>query len=148
MDHLVLDTTVERVWLQGEIALCSALLNKPGNYVEYQVPGFGSRLLIRDKRAGGIRAYKMAVSPEGLSRFPESFDFPSRVIVTKQKTTTAIELLEDSQAPPEYALLWIAAGIEPSIPAWDYVWDTITETDDGKISYIGIVNSTGKVGSA
>ena len=141
MDHVVLDTTVGRVWLQGEVALCGASLDEPGNYMQYRVPGFGPRLLIRDKRAGGIRAYKMATTPEGLFQFPESFDFPSRVIITTQGTTTAIELLEDSQGPPEHALLWIAAGIEPSIPAWDYVWDAIAEADDGKISYVAIVDS-------
>ena len=148
MNHIVLDATVEKIWLQGEVALSSAFLDEPGNCVEYRVPGFGPRLLVRDKRAEGIRAYKMAVTPEGLLRFPESFDFPSRVIVTTQGTTTTIELLEDSQSLPEHALLWIAAGVEPTIPAWEYVWDAIAEADDGKISYIAIVGSKGKVGLA
>ena len=147
MNHSVLDTTVRSIWLQGEVALCNALLDEPGSYVEYQVPGFGPRLLIRDKRPAGIRAYKSAATTEGLSLFPKSFDFPSRVIVTTQEATTTIELSDDSQGPPEHHLLWIAAGIEPSIPAWDYVWDAIAEADDGNISYVAIVNSEGGVGS-
>jgi hypothetical protein len=141
MNHVILDTTVGRVWLQGEVALYGASLDEPGNCVEYRVPGFGPRLLIRDKRAEGIKAYKMAATPEGLFRFPKFFDFPSKVVVTSQGTATTIELLEDAQGLPEYALLWIAAGIEPSIPAWDYVWDAIAEADDGKISYVAIVDS-------
>jgi hypothetical protein len=146
MNHMVLDTTVGRVWLQGEVALCGAFLDEPGSYVGYRIPGF-RQCLIRDKRAEGIRAYKSAATPEGLSLFPKSFDFPSRVIVTTQGTTTTIELLDDSQGPPEHDLLWIATGIEPSIPAWDYVWDTIAEADDGKISYVAVVNTEGGVGS-
>ncbi len=144
MNQIILDTTINSVWLQGEVALCDALLNEPAGYVEYHVPGFGPRLLIRDKRTAGVKAYKSAATPEGLSLFPDSFDFPSRVIVSTRATATTIELLDDSHGPPEHDLLWIAAGIEPCIPAWDYVWDTIAEADEGKISYVAIVNSQGK----
>ena len=140
---MVLDTTIKSVWLQGEIALCDALLDEPGGYVEYHVPGFGPRLSIKDRRAAGIEAYKAAITPEGLAQFPESFDLPSRVVITTQGAATIIELLDDAQRPPEHPFLWIAAGIEPSIPAWDYVWDAIAEADDGRISYIAIVNSNG-----
>ena len=143
MNHVLLDTTIGGVWLQGEVALCDALLDESGSHVEYHVPGFGPRLVIKDKRAAGIEAYRAAITPEGLAKFPESFDFPSRVVITTQGAATIVELLDDSQMPPEHPFLWIAAGIEPSIPAWDYVWDAIAEADDGKISYIAIVNSNG-----
>lgn len=142
MDCISLDTVVKRVWLQGNIALRDASLDEASGCIDYRVPGFGLDLLIRDRRPGGIEAYMIAKTPEGFSRFPESFDFPSRVVIVTQGQAVMIELNESNRLP-EYDFLWIATEIEPVIPAWDYVWDAITEADNGKISYIAIVDTRG-----
>jgi hypothetical protein len=39
-------------------------------------------------------------------------------------------------------LLWIAAGIEPEIPAWEYIWDEIVAADqEGRISIVAVVET-------
>ena len=138
-----LDITVCGIWLQGDVALRDAQLDTDRQYVEYHVPGFGPSLLVEDRRSAGINAYMQAVTPDGLARFPEAFDSPARVRIGTKGSTLVIELSDGQiETSTGRRLLWIAAGIEPEIPAWEYIWDEIVAADqEGRISIVAVVET-------
>ena len=129
---------VERIWLEGEEALIFIQLN--ADSVRYRVPGLDGRLEIQDYRTVGRMALETASTPEGCRNFHSHFDSPALVTVQSNGCDTIVKLREPTGVHVKTCdVLWIAAQVDTSLPVWPMAWHIQSELQEGKQSFVAIL---------
>jgi hypothetical protein len=134
-----LQVMVGRIWLQGEEVLIP-LPPFSENGIRFQVPGLGNRLEIRDHRSVGKSALEAARTEEGAREFHRNFDSPALVTIRADENNLLVELDEPGDSNIEtYDMLWVAAQVDKSPPAWPMPWCFRSSPQEGKFSFVAIV---------
>ena len=139
MSDRQLQVMVERIWLQGEEALIPILpIVEDG--IRYQVPGIDSNLEIKDRRVVGRAALEAAATAAGAQVFHENFDSPALVTIRCNDHGTIVELEEPMDVPVQvYDVLWIAARVRETLPAWPTAWHFQSPPRGKRHSFVAIL---------
>lgn len=133
---------VAQVTIQGErvLTFLDFKKKKEEKYAEYNVIGFGDQIVIEDYRQSCLQALTQVLETGDKSSFAPQFNVPAFVTIeTGPQGTFLIQLRE----PQEEVIsldhrLWIAVGIEDSIPVYQYVFQQIAPLKDDRYAFLSL----------
>ncbi len=126
-----------QVAIQGERVL--RFIEFTGKSAIYEVIGFNNpTITIVDYRAEGLLAIQSLLETGELMAFAPRFNKPAMVNISlKGNKNLIIELNEINEGYPD-CVLWIAVGIDDSIPVFDYIFENIAPLDDCKYAFLAV----------
>ncbi len=110
------------VEIQGDRVLRFIDLNR--DCAEYRVIGFDDPIKV------GLKAISQVLETKRLNGFAGQFNAPAQIEISKPDSSgLVIELRETSDPDPGHRL-WIAIGIQGSVPVYDYLFDCLAPFGD------------------
>lgn len=122
--------------IQGKCVL--RLLERHTDYSKYRIHGFQDPITIEDHRLttrtalAGIMDYDRDVN-----EFAPQFNAPALVHIESDSTGTSIQLQDTDDHDPQHRL-WIAIGIQDSIPVYDYIFDRLVPMNKDNFAFVAL----------
>jgi hypothetical protein len=115
------------------------LVERFSDCAEYTIHGFQDKAILRDYRRRGLRAIDYVLATTDINRFPEDFNglAYATIIDSTDDIPMIIELTEPESDSSNY-LLWIAVGIEPAIPIYEYLFGLVEPLDSHHYAFLGV----------
>ena len=127
------------IYIQGDKVL--KILDINGEYSEYQVLGFKDpQIRIRDFRQDLLRKATEVRESDNDYGFANDFNSPAHVEIKKNGNGTTrweIDLFSTHEQNPQYRL-WIAIGVNNSIPVYDYLMLDSVFIDKDQLALISL----------
>ena len=126
-----------RVALQGDQVL--RFIRADRQSAEYRVLGFRKPVItVVDYRKSGLDALAYVRKTYDKSRFARQFNRPCHVTVVKLSGGALRIELRDAEVRAAENTLWIANGIKPLIPLFDYIVQEIAPRKDDKLAFLSL----------
>ena len=131
---------IAEVAIQGERVL--RFVNSTQDRAVYEVIGFNDQnITIIDYRQAGLQAIQTLHQTGDLSAFAPIFNSVGRVELWEtDEGGMLIELSDSDEKLTEY-VLWIAIGIEDSVPVYDYLVECIAPLEDDRYAFLALFHS-------
>jgi hypothetical protein len=137
MDGNSIFSNAAQVKIQGDRVL--RLISIDRERAKYQVTGFSDPIItVFDYRLAGLRAIAQVLDTGEADGFAPQFNVPAHVtILNEGPARVLLELRETDDPSPAY-MLWIAIGIEDTIPVYDYVFDYVEALDAKQFAFLSV----------
>lgn len=120
------------ITVQGSKALKLTYL---GGWAEFAVVGFSGTVVLKDYRPHIQSALEQAIEVQQFDEFIAQFNTPAHVeLIRNEVGTTNIHLYPSTDIDPSHRL-WIAIGLQDSVPVYDYIHFQLTPLNDSPTSY-------------
>lgn len=124
-----------QVAIQGDSVL--SLISQGQDHAEYRVIGFDDPITIMDYRSSGLAAIAEVIARGKSDSFALRFNTPAHVNIKSNSKGATIELKDTDDTAPNH-MLWIAIGIQDSIPVYDYLFDRLVPLDNDRFGFLGL----------
>lgn len=132
-------TCFAEIAIQGDHAL--RFVNCTQDRVIYDVIGFEKfAMTLIDYRKAGLMAIQMLLQTGKLFEFAPTFNSPAQVSVEQDDNGAILIELDDIGDEQPAQMLWIAIGIEDSIPVYDYIFELIAPLADRTFAFLALFN--------
>jgi len=138
----ILDAPVTaEVALQGDPSL--VLLDHFIDRAVFRVVGFERPIItLIDRRTGSVRALERVLKWGGIKSFAPHFNTPASVTIDEDKSgNVLIELGEPARQAADY-ILWIAVGLESTLPVQRYEFCRHVALDQRRIAVASLLRKT------
>jgi hypothetical protein len=110
---------------------------EPGQ-AKYQVIGFQDSITVIDRRAVSLQAIDEVLKTGVVDRFASQFNAPATLRISKAHSKSiTIELDESDNTNPEF-MLWVAIGIQDTIPVYDYLFERLVPFGDNGFAFLAL----------
>ncbi len=135
MDPIV---CVAEISIQGDRAL--RFVNCAQGRAVYDVIGFNNpAITIIDYRRCGLNAIHALLGGGDAENFASEFNLPARVELQNDHGNILIEL-NDPQDEQPGQMLWIAVGLQESIPVYEYLFESMAPLGNNAFSFVALFN--------
>jgi hypothetical protein len=136
MDNTIFSGSAQ-VEIQGDRVLRFRALKN--NRAEYRVIGFKRpTITVHDYRTVGLGGIAHVLNTGDVDDFACQFNVPAYVIISRQNFSSILIELRESDDPHPTHTLWIAIGIQGSIPVFDYLFEHIEFLGDNRFAFLGL----------
>lgn len=123
--------------VQGDEALF--FIDSSSNKAIYEVIGFDEpKIIIIDYREKGINAINSLLKTNNARDFAPVFNTPALVTLQEEEDGSMLIELNEPLNDPIEKMLWIAIGIQDSIPIYEYFFERIAPLSDNTFAFIAL----------
>ncbi len=124
------------VEIQGERVL--RLVERYPDHSEYRVHGFQDPVIIKDYRQATKRALANVMDlGRDVKEFAPHYNTPALVYIESDSSGVSIKLQDTDEHDPQHRL-WIAIGIQDSIPVYDYIFDRLAPMNEDGFAFLAL----------
>lgn len=134
MDYFEFDVEIE---IQGDNV--QNLLHLSQDLAKYEVIGFDKqKIIIDDYRKDKLLSLQKLIETDRLEEFANYFNTPARITLQYNDENDILVELNETDNPLPKNMLWIAIGIQDSIPIYDYEIEWISPLPNNEFAFFAI----------